>query len=112
MTLDVTDALDASLRPPLVNGEVVFEEPWQGRVFGMAVALRDAGVFDWSEFQDALIEVVGAWDRSHDVNEPYHYYRHFAHALQNVLRAKGFLTDGELTKRAREFASRPHGHDH
>ena len=26
---------------PRKNGELVFDEPWQGRVFGMAVALHE-----------------------------------------------------------------------
>ena len=33
--------LGDSLAVPRKNGELVFEAPWEGRVFGMAVALSD-----------------------------------------------------------------------
>ena len=36
---------------PRKNGELVFEEPWEGRVFGMAVALHDQRLYGWEEFQ-------------------------------------------------------------
>ena len=41
------------------NGELAFDEPWQGRVFGIANALCAAGIFEWSEFQARLIEAIG-----------------------------------------------------
>ena len=34
--------LDGRIAPPTANGEVVFEAPWQGRVFGMARLLAEA----------------------------------------------------------------------
>ena len=42
----------------MVNGELNFEAPWQGRVFAMANALCDAGLFEWSEFQQSLIDEI------------------------------------------------------
>jgi nitrile hydratase accessory protein len=103
-------ALPGQLQPPMMNGEVVFEAPWQGRVFGMAVALHEAGCFEWEEFQASLIAAVGAWDAAS--SEPYAYYVHFERALQELLQAKGMVGDGELNRRSGEFAERSHGHDH
>ena len=39
--------LPENLQPPMANGEVIFDAPWQGRVFAMAVALSEQGVFVW-----------------------------------------------------------------
>ena len=39
--------LPENLQPPMQNGEVVFEAPWQSRVFSMAVSLSEAKVFHW-----------------------------------------------------------------
>ncbi|HET9317868.1 MAG TPA: cobalt chelatase, partial [Vicinamibacteria bacterium] len=39
---------------PRKNGELVFDEPWQGRAFGMAVALHEGGAYDWEEFRQEL----------------------------------------------------------
>ena len=106
------NGLDPDLQPPMANGEVLFEEPWQGRVFGMAVALHEAGNFAWEEFQASLIEVIGDWDRHADGADPYHYYEHFQHALNNLLVAKGLVDGASLYTRTEEYAQRPHGHDH
>ena len=46
--------------PPRRNGELVFEAPWQGRVFGMALALVERLGLDWKEFQQRLIAEIGA----------------------------------------------------
>lgn len=109
---DLAVALENSLQPPMANGEVLFEQPWHGRVFGMAVALREAGVYSWQEFQASLIEVVGDWDRHNPASDPYEYYEHFQAALLRLLAAKGLVVDDDLEARTATFAARPHGHDH
>ena len=117
--------------PPMQNGEVVFDEPWQSRVFGMAVELHERGVFAWSDFQAALIEEVSAWDQAHvgqegqegqeehESEQPYPYFVLFFRALEHVLagiddsRANTHkISQRELLERSAELAQRPHGHDH
>ena len=110
--MDVMAALADDLQPPMANGEVLFEQPWQGRVFGMAVALHEAGMFAWPEFQDRLIAVIASWDRQSDGVDPYAYYDHFAQALDDLMVAKGVLSVADLQARVAVFADRPHGHDH
>jgi nitrile hydratase accessory protein len=112
MADDISTALGEALQPPMANGEVLFEQPWHGRVFGMAVALHEAGVFQWQEFQASLIEVVGEWDRTAADADPYHYYELFQQALNNLLAAKGLVSADSLHHRTETFAQRPHGHDH
>jgi nitrile hydratase accessory protein len=97
--------------PPMANGELVFEAPWQGRVFGMAEALASADVFPWSEFQSALIEKIAAWE-AHGADEPYQYYDHFLAALESVLVARDIVSEGDLATRLHVLEARPHGHDH
>ena len=109
---DIHQGLSEALQPPMANGEVLFEAPWQGRVFGMAVALHEAGVFAWSEFQANLIEVVGAWDRDNEARDPYEYYDHFQSALSQLLASKALVSESDLDTRTADFAQRPHDHDH
>lgn len=108
LDLDLPD----ELQPPMANGEVLFEEPWQGRVFAMAVGLHEAGAFAWSEFQNTLIEVVGEWDQSDLTDQPYLYYEHFQTALGRLLDCKGIVSTAALNNLTNELAARPHGHDH
>ena len=60
----VVDA-GAPAAPPRSNGELVFEEPWESRAFGLAVALHDAGVVDFEAFRAQLIAEIGAWEAEH-----------------------------------------------
>ena len=93
--------------PPMANGEVIFEAPWQGRVFGMATALSEAGAFEWDDFRDALIAAIDAWS-----GDEYRYFDCFLTALEAVLADKALVDEGELAGRVGEFNSRPHDHDH
>ena len=94
----------------------MFEAPWQGRVFGMARAMADAGHYSWDEFRACLIRRVGAWDEApHEGSEDaghYHYYDHFLQAFEDVLQGKGVVEGDLLRKRFESLTTRPHGHDH
>ena len=94
--------------PPMVNGELNFDAPWQGRVFAMANALCDAGVFEWQEFQQSLIEAVAGYDGQ----DTYAYYEYFQSALESLLNRKGVLTRTQIDDRSHAYSVRPHGHDH
>ena len=100
------------LQPPMANGEVIFEEPWQGRVFAMTILLNKAGLFSWDEFQSELISTIGHWDKEGDRSEGYEYYERFSDALNSLLGKKGIVAVEELLEKTEEYVNRPHGHDH
>ena len=98
--------------PPMANGELVFEMPWQGRIFGMATSLAEQGVYAWDDFRQRLIDHIAAWEASAPGRAPYHYYDRFLEALEEVLIERDLVRRGELRDRVQAYASRPHGHDH
>ena len=100
------------LQPPMANGEVIFEEPWQGRVFAMTILLNKAGLFSWDEFQSELILTIEQWEREGDKSEDYKYYERFSDALNSLLGKKGIVEGEELVERTEEYVNRPHSHDH
>ena len=69
--------LSDDCHPPMANGEVLFDEPWQGRVFAMALLLVEQGCFAWDEFQAELIEVIHAREATDDQTGEYAYYDHY-----------------------------------
>jgi nitrile hydratase accessory protein len=82
---DVDRALAASAPLPRSNGELVFEEPWQGRALGMTVvALERAGI-PWAEFSRHLAEAVRR--HGYDPEEPAAtaYYTAWLDALESTL---------------------------
>jgi len=104
--------LDGATAPPMANGELVFELPWQGRVFGMARALCNDGLFEWNEFRDHLIAEIAGWDAAEKPDQEYQYYELFSLALQKLLAEKRICDASELNARTTEFQQRPTGHDH
>ncbi|MCB1684129.1 MAG: nitrile hydratase accessory protein [Pseudomonadales bacterium] len=110
-----TQELTGTLAPPMINGEVVFEAPWQGRVFGMARALANAGFYSWDDFRACLIRRIRDWDAAgHEGSgiDPYHYYDHFLQAFEDVLHDTGVVDPDLLGQRFDALAARPHAHDH
>jgi len=102
---DRLPAIDAEgpAAPPRRNGELVFQEPWEGRAFGLAVTLQDEGVLPWETFRDRLIAAIAEADRDPTAGKG--YYENWLGALERVLIDGGLLTTEEIGRRARQFAT-------
>jgi nitrile hydratase accessory protein len=93
----VTERIAADLNSPAAiprrNGEPVFNEPWESRAFGIAVALCERGLYTWDEFRDQLIaEITTAEARGSHSS----YYECFLAALENLLITKGTCPATEI----------------
>lgn len=108
------ESLDGSLTaPPRLNGELVFEAPWQSRAFGVTADLVESGCFSWEDFRTRLIAAIGAWESTDDIDRPtWDYYTCWTKALEQILSDLTLLDEEELDLRAVAYAERPHGHDH
>jgi nitrile hydratase accessory protein len=103
---------DAQAAPPRENGELVFEEPWESRAFGLAVALHDAGVVDFEDFRARLIAEIAAWEAEHGSSaDGYRYYERWLTALERALRENGLVEDRHVDI-VREALEREWAHDH
>jgi nitrile hydratase accessory protein len=84
---------DAALHAPLPrsNGELVFDEPWQGRVLGMTVATLEALRLTWSDIRPHLVEAIGR--RGSSASEPAAglYYAALLDALEALVESRGLL---------------------
>jgi nitrile hydratase accessory protein len=117
---DLADSLAPELAPPRRNGELIFEDVWHSRAFGLAVSLCREDIFEWSEFRQTLIARIAAWERT-ACDEPYVYYEHWLGALEDVLTARGIVDAATLDARTALEASTDHhgggagahhGHEH
>lgn len=104
--------LTGKVSPPMANGELVFETPWESRVFGMARLLCEKGCYEWDEFRDFLIGEIENWDAGHSEGNDYHYFTLFFNALEKLLATKEICIPADLLERSAELSVRPHGHDH
>jgi nitrile hydratase accessory protein len=92
--------LEGATTVPRKNGELVFEAPWQGRVFAMAVALSEQGLFPWEEFRQALIvEVAAAEARCGE----FRYYEAWLAAFEKVLIGRRIVSPSEVEENAYQF---------
>jgi nitrile hydratase accessory protein len=103
--------LHGTAAPPRRNGELVFDEPWQSRAFGIAVGLHDAGVFGWEEFRVRLVARIGARDAGEGDDGGGAYYEDWLGALEDVLAGNDVVGPEELGRRAAAVAD-ARAHDH
>ena len=86
MKTDLLD-VDGSAAPPRRNGELVFDAPWQSRVFGLAAAIVDT-CFDGDRepFRRQLIAAIAA-----EPERP--YWDSWTAALQALVVSAGFIDE-------------------
>jgi cobaltochelatase CobN len=96
----LVSGMEGPIAVPRKNGELVFEEPWEGRVFGMAVALHDRRLYAWQEFQTSLIDEIGKAETTADAGR---YYERWLVSFERLLADKGVVTPEELEDRTEAF---------
>lgn len=115
LATELTNRLGA-LAPPRKNGELVFDAPWQARVFGLAMVLGESGLVDWQELVDRLSNQIGQSDQeSTDA-----YYGRWLAVVETLAAEKGLLSPAELAAHTAELAAigpedehdHEHGHGH
>ena len=87
---------------PRKNGELVFNEAWEGRVFGMAVAMSQGRQLEWEDFRQQLIAEIGQADQAGSESS---YYERWLTAFERVLDHQGLVRAAELESRTAEFES-------
>ena len=87
---------------PRSIGELIFNEPWEARAFGIAEAMESQDTYQWKYFRSRLIHQIcqGCLQGS----EP-EYYRQWFAALEDLAVSFGFVTEEELDQRTQELTS-------
>jgi nitrile hydratase accessory protein len=92
MTLRVdagVTAMSGPAAPPRRNGELIFDAPWQGRAFGLALGTVERLGLPWTAFQERLIAAIAAQPEAP-------YYDCWVAALEKLLLDYGVLTADEI----------------
>jgi nitrile hydratase subunit alpha len=86
---------------PRKSGELIFQAPWEGEAFAMAVALCERGTYPWSEFQNQLISAIGAAEEKQLPPEMRPtYYENWLVALEALLVEKHLLSKTGIDRKA------------
>jgi nitrile hydratase accessory protein len=99
-----------TMGPPRRNGELVFENPWEARSFGIAIGLFDADLTDWTEFRQRLIAAIAAFERPDD-SAACGYYACWLDALERLSLELELFDDIELSREI-ENLREDMAHDH
>lgn len=108
----LVDALPFNEQIPRRSGEVAFDQAWEIRAFSITTALHAEGNFDWDEFQSRLIEAIKTWENGRTTVSSWNYYERWMSALEDLMRAKGLITDDELDQRTEQFLATPANANH
>jgi nitrile hydratase accessory protein len=78
---------------PRVNGELIFHEEWERRVFALVVALCEAGHFEWEKFRRLLIKSIKTAEDENGKNNEYQpdYYEHWLMVLEHLVLNIGII---------------------
>ncbi len=81
----VDGALGATAPLPRDNGELVFEEPWQGRALGLGVVVMERTGASWTDFRRHLAAAIGAREPQAGETAATAYYAAWLDALEALL---------------------------
>jgi nitrile hydratase accessory protein len=87
---DVDAALGTSAPLPRSNGELVFEEVWQGRALGLGVVVLERIGAPWSEFREHLVAAITAHVPVRGESAATAYFTAWLDAVEALLAARGF----------------------
>ena len=88
----VDAGLGSSAPLPRDNGELVFEEPWQGRALGMGVVVLERTGATWDEFREHLVAAIAERPQQPGETAATAYYVAWLDALERLLAERGLLT--------------------
>ena len=83
---------------PRRNGELVFHDDWERRVFALAVSLCEQGQYQWDEFREHLIAAIAAAGETLETPNPGApgYFEHWLASFEKVLKEKGLLSEDDF----------------
>lgn len=96
LSQDIND-MDNEIALPRKNGELQFEQPWEARAFGLAVALNGEGAYPWKNFSEGLGAEIGRAEAAGDESS---YYERWYKALEKLVVKNGLISAEELESRA------------
>jgi hypothetical protein len=92
-----SDNLDNLPNLPRINGELVFNSPWEARLFSMTLLLRKNESSQWTDF----VGIVSFPEPNADKSP---YYERWLTALEHTIIQSGLITGQELDRRTTEFS--------
>ncbi|MEH6639341.1 MAG: nitrile hydratase accessory protein [Porticoccaceae bacterium] len=78
---------------------IVFNEPWEARAFGLAIALNQNGLFEWKDWVERFNQQIQLAQAQGDPDLGNTYYNHWLLTLEGVLLDNDLLSLEEIKSR-------------
>ena len=87
-------AMQGSNALPRRNGELVFHDEWERRIFAIAVVLCEKNYYAWDDFREQLIASIARTGETAENPNPAAagYYEHWLEALEQTLDNHGIIS--------------------
>jgi nitrile hydratase accessory protein len=90
--------------PPRENGSLSFKHSWEQVVFAIAIALSKKGYYEWEDFRQNLIAMIGEWESEHDLEDKtWDYYQRWYAVLEKLVLETGLVERADLEKKSALF---------
>ncbi|TWH41894.1 nitrile hydratase [Rhodococcus rhodochrous J38] len=109
---ELVEQLPFSEHIPRRSGDVAFDEPWEIRAFSITTALHADCRFQWDEFQSRLIKSIKQWESENTSTDDWSYYEQWMHALEELMRDTGMVSEEELEQRTAQVLATPANANH
>ena len=83
---------------PAVDGEPVFDEPWQGRAFAMAFEVLDRAGLPWDVFREHLVAAI-----ADEPDRP--YYQSWLVALERLALETGAVDERSIDRARKDLGA-------
>jgi nitrile hydratase accessory protein len=82
------------------DGDPVFAEPWEAKIFALVVNVYDQGRFEWKDFQQLLVEEISC---SEGQGDPQSYYVNWAIAAERLFESLAVVDRSAIDQRVSEL---------
>ena len=105
--------IEIQLIPREVEGDGVFDEPWQAQAFSVLVALQTTGRFEWKQWVEVFSSTIKQAPALPGESPHQTYYRQWVSALEEMVIRLSLMQVGEIAGRTEEwrraYLNTPHG---
>jgi nitrile hydratase accessory protein len=86
--------------PPRENGSLAFKRSWEQVAFALAIALSKKGYYEWEDFRQNLIAMIGEWESEYGLEDPtWDYYQRWYAVLEKLVLETGLVERADLEEK-------------
>lgn len=86
---------------PRENGNLAFKRSWEQVAFALAIALSKKGYYEWEDFRQNLIAMIGEWESDHGLEDStWDYYQRWYAVLEKLVLETGLVERADLEEKS------------